>query len=310
MVGWLYWRVQAHGSVHCMSDRVTVSSNRPQPVPASDLAECTERILGLPATTFPGLSDGRAVAGLGERLATWNLGLVRVGDPASFAWPGHWIAVLEASGGARRAVVFFGVPSGPLEERDAAIARGANIVEGYLIAPLDLAAPHGPEAYGRPQRNGVVVGLFTAPVREAPCDEHERRLVRAGRGMQGDRYAEGAGTFSHPERRGQDLTLIEEEAFGELSARGIDLAPADARRNVVTRGIDLNALVGHRFTIGDVPCYGSRLAEPCAHLERLTTRGVLRGLVHRGGIRVDVLGDGELHVDDEILPATDERSER
>ena len=114
-------------------------------------------------------------------------------------------------------MVFFGVPSGPLEERDAALARGANIVEGYLIAPLDLAAPHGVEAYGRPQRNGVVVGLFTAPVKEAPCDEHERRLVQAGRGMEGDRYAEGAGTFSHPERRGQDLTLIEAEAFGELS---------------------------------------------------------------------------------------------
>jgi hypothetical protein len=280
-----------------MSDRGTASGNQRYPVPASDLAECTERILGLPAVAFPELSDGRAVAGLGERLATWNLGLVRVADPASFAWPGRWIAVLEAPDGARRAVVFFGVPSGPLEDRDAAIALGAQIVEGYLIAPLDLAAPHGVEAYGRPERTGVVVGLFTAPVREAPCDEHERRLVHAGRGMQGDRYAEGAGTFSHPERRGQDLTLIEAEAFGELSARGVDLAPADARRN---------ALVGHHFTIGEVPCYGARLAEPCAHLERLTTRGVLRGLVHRGGIRVDVLGDGELHVGDEIRPATDE----
>jgi MOSC domain-containing protein YiiM len=128
--------------------------------------------------------------------------------------------------------------------------------------------------------------------------------------MEGDRYAEGAGTFSHPERRGQDLTLIEAEAFGELSARGVNLALADARRNVVTSGIHLNALVGHHFTIGDVPCYGARLAEPCAHLERLTTRGVLRGLVHRGGIRVDVLGDGELHLGDEIRPVTDERSER
>lgn len=128
--------------------------------------------------------------------------------------------------------------------------------------------------------------------------------------MEGDRYAAGAGTFSHPERRGQDLTLIDAEAFSELAARGVDLAPAEARRNVVTSGIDLNALVGHHFTLGDVPCYGARLAEPCAHLERLTTRGVLRGLVHRGGIRVDVLGDGELHVGDEIRPATDERSER
>jgi MOSC domain-containing protein YiiM len=278
-------------------------------VPALDLAVCAERILGLPPATFPELSDARAVPGLGERLATWNLGLVRVANPASFAWPGHWIAVLEAPDGVRRGVVFFGVPSGPLDERDAAIALGAVIVDGYLIAPLDLAAPHGAEAYGRPERTGVVVGLFTAPVREAPCDEHEQRRVRAGRGMQGDRYAEGAGTFSHPERRGQDLTLIEAEAIGELAARGVDLAAADARRNVVTRGIDLNALVGHHFTIGDVPCYGSRLAEPCAHLERLTTRGVLRGLVHRGGIRVDVLGDGELRVGDEIRPATDERSE-
>jgi MOSC domain-containing protein YiiM len=291
-----------------MSDRGPASGNQRYPVPASDLAQCTERILRLPTRTFPELSDGRAVAGLGELLATWNLGLVRVADPESFAWPGHWIAVLEAPGGVRRAVVFFGVPSGPLEERDGAIALGAEIVEGYLIAPLDLAAPHGVEAYGRPERNGVVVGLFTAPVREAPCEEHERRLVQAGRGMQGDRYAEGAGTFSHPERRGQALTLIEAEAFGELSARGVDLALADARRNVVTRGIDLNALVGRHFTIGDVPCYGARLAEPCAHLERLTTRGVLRGLVHRGGIRVDVLGDGELHVGDQIRPATEGRS--
>jgi MOSC domain-containing protein YiiM len=293
-----------------MSDRGTASGNHRYPVPASDLAECTERILGLPAGTFPELSDERAVAGLSERLATWNLGLVRVADPASFAWPGHWIAVLEAPDGARRAVVFFGVPSGPLDDRDAAIAVGADIVEGYLVAPLDLAAPHGVEAYGRPERKGVVVGLFTAPAGEAPCDEHERCRVRAGRGMEGDRYAEGAGTFSHPERRGQDLTLIEAEAFDELSARGVDLALVDARRNVVTSGIDLNALVGHHFTIGDVHCYGARLAEPCAHLERLTKRGVLRGLVHRGGIRVDVLGDGELRVGDEIRPATDERSGR
>jgi MOSC domain-containing protein YiiM len=85
---------------------------------------------------------------------------------------------------------------------------------------------------------------------------------------------------------------------------------ADARRNVVTRGIRLNALVGHHFTIGGVACYGARLAEPCAHLERLTTRGVLRGLVHRGGIRADVLGDGELCVGDEIRVTAEERSAR
>jgi hypothetical protein len=292
-----------------MSNRADIAPD-PLPVPATDLAECTERILGLPAGAFPELSDRRAVAGLGERLATLNLGLVRVADPAAFAWPGHWIAVVEASDGSRRAAVFFGVPSGPLDERDAGIALDAQIVEGYLVAPLDLDLPHGAGAYGRPERPGVVAGLFTAPSREAPCDGHERLAVHAGRGLQGDRYAAGVGTFSHPQRRGQDLTLIEEESFDHLAAHGITLEPADARRNVVTRGIDLNALVGHHFTIGGVPCYGARLAQPCAHLERLTTRGVLRGLVHRGGIRVDVLGDGELSVGDEIRPAHEDRSDR
>jgi MOSC domain-containing protein YiiM len=280
------------------------------PVPASDLAECTERILGLAAGAFPGVSDGRAVAGLGERLAAWNLGLIRVADPAAFAWPGYWIAVIEAPDGGQRAAVFFGVPSGPLEDRDSAVAVDGTIVEGYVVAPLDLDGAYGVEAYGRPRQAGVVVGLFTARAAETACAEHERRAVRAGRGLEGDRYAEGNGTFSHPERRGQDLTLIEAENLDELSAGGITLAMADARRNVVTRGIKLNALVGHHFTIGGVPCYGARLAEPCAHLERLTTRGVLRGLVHRGGIRVDVLGDGELRVGDSIRIAPQERTTR
>jgi MOSC domain-containing protein YiiM len=293
-----------------MSNRTEATRQTPLSVPASDLAECAERILGLGAGTFPELSDARALAGLGERLATWNLGLVRVADPAAFAWPGHWIAVVQAPDGARRAVVFFGVPSGPLDERDVAMAIDATLVEGYVIAPLDLHEVHGDEAYGRSDRTGTVVGLFTAPGREAPCEAHERRAVRAGRGLDGDRYAEGNGTFSHPERRGQDLTLIEAESIDYLSACGIQLAAADARRNVVTRGIRLNALVGHHFTIGEVLCYGARLAEPCAHLERLTTRGVLRGLVHRGGIRIDVLRDGELRVGDEIQVAPEQRSGR
>jgi MOSC domain-containing protein YiiM len=291
-----------------MSDPAPAARSTSIPVPASDLAECAERILGLAAGAFPGLSDRRAVAGLGERLAGWNLGLIRVADPAAFAWPGHWIAVIEAPGGARRAVVFFGVPSGPLEDRDASVAEDGTIVEGYVVAPLDLGEAHGVEAYGRPRQAGVVVGLFTAPAAEAACAQHERLAVGAGRGLEGDRYAEGSGTFSHPERRGQDLTLIEAESLDDLFAGGITLTMADARRNVVTRGIQLNALVGHHFTIGGVPCYGARLAEPCAHLERLTTRGVLRGLVHRGGIRVDVLGDGELRVGDEIRIAPEERN--
>lgn len=82
------------------------------------------------------------------------------------------------------------------------------------------------------------------------------------------------------------------------------LAPEEARRNLVTRGIDLNALVGKHFRVGGVECFGQRLCEPCAHLERLTAEagkpGTLRALIHKRGLRADVLGDGEIRVGDEI----------
>jgi hypothetical protein len=272
---------------------------------AGDLAACAERILGEPAGTFDGLAADRAVAGLGERLGARNLGLVRVADPASFAWAGDWIAVLDTPEGERRAAVFFGSPSGPLEDADVALAAGATIVDGYLVAPLDLHNAFGADAYGRADHGGTVVGLFTAPEKEAAAEGHDACVAHAGRGLDGDRYAAGLGTFSHPKRRGQDLTLIEAESLEALAAQGVELSMADARRNVVSRGVRLNELVGHRFAIGDVVCYGARLAEPCAHLQRLTTQGVLRGLVHRGGIRADVLAGGEVHVGDTIRPLPD-----
>jgi MOSC domain-containing protein YiiM len=122
----------------------------------------------------------------------------------------------------------------------------------------------------------------------------------AGRGLRGDRYARGAGTFSDPGGRGYDLTLVEAEALEELSAVGVDLAPVDARRNLIVRGISLDGLIGQRFRVGEVECFGQRRCEPCAHLEKLTRPGVLRGLVHRGGLRADVLSDGEIRVGDEV----------
>ena len=77
---------------------------------------------------------------------------------------------------------------------------------------------------------------------------------------------------------------------------GQRLGYAEARRNVVTRGIDLNTLVGQRFKLGDVECVGRRLCEPCAHLEPLTHKGVLRNLIHRGGLRADILTAGTITV--------------
>jgi MOSC domain-containing protein YiiM len=121
-----------------------------------------------------------------------------------------------------------------------------------------------------------------------------------GRGLLGDRYERGAGTFSSKGGRGYDLTLVEAEALEELSARGVELAPVKARRNLVVRGIALDDLIGQRFRVGEVECFGQRRCEPCSHLERLTRPGVLRGLVHRGGLRADVRSAGEIRVGDRV----------
>ena len=80
----------------------------------------------------------------------------------------------------------------------------------------------------------------------------------------------------------------------------IQLSWEDARRNIVTTGISLNALVGKTFRVGPVECVGRRLAEPCAHLERLARPGLLRPLVHRGGLRADILSGGTVSIGDEI----------
>jgi MOSC domain-containing protein YiiM len=105
------------------------------------------------------------------------------------------------------------------------------------------------------------------------------------------------------DRHGQarDLTLIEAEALeGLLADTGIELSAAESRRQVLTRGIRLNDLVGQRFTVGGVECVGQELCEPCNHLQGLTRDGVLRGLVHRGGLRADIVSGGRISVGDEL----------
>src|SRR5262249_40165686 len=103
------------------------------------------------------------------------------------------------------------------------------------------------------------------------------------------------GTFSGP-GRGYELTLVEAEVLDEMQ-----LPWEAARRNIVTTGISLNALVGQRFGVGRVACVGRRLAEPCAHLEKLARPGLLRPLVHRGGLRADILSGGSITIGDEIV---------
>ena len=92
---------------------------------------------------------------------------------------------------------------------------------------------------------------------------------------------------------GRELTLIEAEAIEGLAREhGIELGPGESRRNVVTRGIGLNELVGRRFTVGEVECVGTELCDPCSHLQKLTRPGVLEGLANRGGLRADIVSAG------------------
>ncbi len=124
----------------------------------------------------------------------------------------------------------------------------------------------------------------------------ERVQAVAGRGLSGDFH------FHARAEPGEALTLIAAEAIEAFRAEsGIPLTHEQTRRQVLTRGIDLNALVGRRFRVGEVECEGIELCEPCNHLVKLTQQpSVLRGLVHRGGLRADILSDGEIAVGDEV----------
>ncbi|MFQ5914963.1 MAG: MOSC domain-containing protein [Nitrospinota bacterium] len=130
------------------------------------------------------------------------------------------------------------------------------------------------------------------------------REVRAvaGRGLDGDRYFEGTGKYSKKPGPGRHVTLIESETLEALKREtGIDLKPDWCRRNILTGGVPLNHLVDREFRVGEVKLRGVRLCEPCAYLEKLTgLRGVRKALVHRGGLRAQILSDGLIRVGDVV----------
>jgi MOSC domain-containing protein YiiM len=151
---------------------------------------------------------------------------------------------------------------------------------------------------------GQVVEINVSPERDVMPKPVQRVRAVAGRGLEGEyHFFDGPGV--QPERD-RELTLIATEALDALDAEhDIRLTPAETRRNVATRGIDLNSLEGRRFRVGEVECEGIELCEPCANLVRLTEPGVLRGLVHRGGLRAAILTEGEIAVGDEVVALSD-----
>lgn len=272
------------------------------------LAACLSSVTEVPVSDLPdftGLTANHALASWKSWLAGRNFGMVPIHDPRSFQWAGWWIAIVDgnssalADGADRQvAVLAFGTPPGiVLSPQDPALLGQATadlaISSAHAVASLDPVLP-SPEQGA--QLTGVVELIAVAPQAEAPMQIVPSARALAGRGLEGDRYARSVGTFSPrgANRPGYDLTLIAAEIVEELTARTAAHDFAATRRNVLTRGIDVNALVGREFTIGDVHCRGLRLAEPCAHLERLHGPGLLRPLIHRGGLRVDILTGGQI----------------
>jgi len=147
---------------------------------------------------------------------------------------------------------------------------------------------------------GTIEFIYVAPTATAPTVSVNQALAIPGVGLEGDRYALGKGTFSKPEPD-FELTLIEAEAIEALKRDyNVELAPGEARRNLVTRGIALNHLVGRDFQIGEVRAHGIRLCEPCDHLQRLTGRQLIKGLRHRGGLRAQILTPGSIRIGDSL----------
>jgi mutator protein MutT len=145
---------------------------------------------------------------------------------------------------------------------------------------------------------GAIEAIHVAPVAGGEMVALEKAAAR-GTGLVGDRYATGAG-YWRDARVSRDLTLVEAEVVDELRDSGLELATGELRRNITTRGVRLNDLVGNAFWLGDVLCLATELCEPCRHLEELIGRPLLRQLVHRGGIRAQLLTDGMLRVGDAL----------
>jgi MOSC domain-containing protein YiiM len=161
---------------------------------------------------------------------------------------------------------------------------------------------------------GNVVSIHVATEASAPMRSITEVRAFPGRGLEGDRYLAGTGFYSKKSSHGgREVTLIEIEAVealfgGALNAEGerfgIKLAAADTRRNIATSSVPLNHLVDREFWVGAVLMRGTRLCEPCQHLDDLTQHGVMSGLIHRGGLRAQILSEGVIHVGDTVRPKT------
>jgi MOSC domain-containing protein YiiM len=158
---------------------------------------------------------------------------------------------------------------------------------------------------------GTVESIHIASAAGEPMQALDEVRALPGRGLEGDRYLTGTGYYSDRDSGGgREVTLIEREAIDHLDGGvvtswgtqlDIQLAAGETRRNIMTSGVPLNHLLDREFRVGEVLMRGTRLCEPCPYLEELTSHEGLRmALMHRGGIRANILNEGVLHTGDDV----------
>lgn len=156
---------------------------------------------------------------------------------------------------------------------------------------------------------GTVEAIYITSSAGEPMRPLSEAEAIAGRGLAGDRYLEGTGYYSdRPLVDGsREITLIEAEELDGLEREtGIRLDPSESRRNILTRSVRVNDLIGKRFRVGEVLCEGMRICEPCTYLEKLTGKSVMRPLVHKGGLRARIVYGGTFRVGDGIVVSSDD----
>ena len=149
---------------------------------------------------------------------------------------------------------------------------------------------------------GTLLHIHIAEEGRAPMQSLSVANLLAGQGVEGDRYATGRGKYSPlPDIR--EVTLIEVETLEALVRdHEIDLGVDEHRRNLTTRDVPLNHLVGRRFRVGDVVLEGGRLNFPCRYLELVTGKTVCDLLEHRSGLNCRIIEGGEIRPGDIIAP--------
>ncbi len=151
--------------------------------------------------------------------------------------------------------------------------------------------------------SGTGCAIYSTSSGGSSMEAIEQGELEAGRGLVGDRYYLGPGTFSKKlaGKPDAEITLIESEEIEQFNREhGLSLSLGDLRRNIVTSGVRLNELIGQTFSVGEATLEGLRLCEPCAHLAQVVTPEVVPGLVRRSGLRARIVIGGTVRPGDRL----------